>query len=149
MAVFQVYAPEKAVISRWILAICAVSLDLLGCYQLFNATPDSWHHAIGNWQPFGTFLTIGLAVVISTVLGIAGCYAIWKLVNYPRLIDFLQETEVEMTKVAWSNRKEVVGSSVVVVVTVVILGVWIFFVDFVLNRSWGDWIRAGFSKIFG
>jgi hypothetical protein len=38
---------------------------------------------------------------------------------------------------------------VVVVVTVVILGVWIAFVDLVLSAPWGEWLRGAFRRIFG
>jgi preprotein translocase SecE subunit len=70
-------------------------------------------------------------------------------VNHPRLVDFFAETEIEMTKVAWSTRREVIGSSVVVVATVVILGTWIAMVDILLALPWGRWIGGTFGRLFG
>ncbi|MBI4574748.1 MAG: preprotein translocase subunit SecE [Planctomycetes bacterium] len=48
--------------------------------------------------------------------------------------DFLIETEGEMKKVSWPTRAEVVGSSVVVIATVMVLGVYMYIVDFGLDR---------------
>ena len=69
-------------------------------------------------------------------------------INFGRLVEFLGETEVEMTKVSWSSKREVVGSSLVVIVTVVILGIWIAAVDIVLSMPWGAWIGGTIGRLF-
>ncbi|MBS3820407.1 MAG: preprotein translocase subunit SecE [Planctomycetes bacterium] len=53
------------------------------------------------------------------------------LVNRPRTADFLIATEGEMKKVSWSSRKEVIGSTKVVIVTTFILAAILFIVDLV------------------
>lgn len=153
MPVFQPYAPDKAVISRWILAVSTVSLAAFGCWQFYNWSPESWQRPIGGWTPLGTDFPISWSLAIAVVLFLGGAGGIWWAVNYARLVDFLAETEVEMTKVSWSSRREVVGSSVVVIATVVILGLWILIVDLVLTGpqpgGWSEAIRGVFHRIFG
>jgi len=122
MPAFEVYKSDQAVTSRWILAICAGSLLLFGCNQLFYSLPDAARGHLFGVHPLGDEFPVSFALIASLVVGVAGLIGLWLAVNHPRLVDFLAETEVEMTKVAWSSRKEVVGSSVVVVATVVILG---------------------------
>ena len=78
--------------------------------------------------------------------GLAFIAGIYWLVNYPKFVDFLVETENEMKKVSWASRRQVLTESFVVVVTVLILGVYIFLVDstliFVKQLPWdGFWDR--------
>jgi len=56
-----------------------------------------------------------------------------KYLNDPRLADFLIATENEMKKVAWSSKAEVIGSTAVVIVTVVLLAIFIFVVDLLVT----------------
>jgi len=56
------------------------------------------------------------------------------ILNRPRLVDLLIETEAEMKKVSWPSRQEAWNSSVIVVVTVVIMMGLLFTYDFVLNK---------------
>jgi preprotein translocase subunit SecE len=47
---------------------------------------------------------------------------------------YLTEVNQELSKVSWPSREELYGSTVVVVVLCVILSIFVFGVDFVLNR---------------
>ncbi|MEE8170207.1 MAG: preprotein translocase subunit SecE [Phycisphaerae bacterium] len=49
-----------------------------------------------------------------------------------RAVDFLIATEGEMKKVHWSSRKEVIGSTKVVIFVVIAMSLLLFVVDFVL-----------------
>ena len=59
-------------------------------------------------------------------------FAVW-LFNHPPAADFLIDTETELRKVTWPSRKEEVNNSIVVVVTVVIIGVFILTWDLALS----------------
>jgi preprotein translocase SecE subunit len=126
-----------------------MALIAYGCYDFYYWSPDGMRTAIGGWEPLGRDFPISWSLLVSLVFFIAGATFVWWSVNHPRLVDFFADTEVEMTKVSWSSRKEVFGSSVVVIVTVVILGIWISLVDFILAVEWGDLMRAAFRRIFG
>ena len=47
---------------------------------------------------------------------------------------FLREVRQELGKVAWSTRQELIGSTVVVIGTTLILAVFIGIIDLVLSR---------------
>jgi preprotein translocase SecE subunit len=52
-----------------------------------------------------------------------------RLFNRPSLVDFLIATESEMKKVSWSGRAELIGSTIVVIVTVFLLALVVFLFD--------------------
>ena len=61
-------------------------------------------------------------------------------VNYPGKkyvdisIQFLREVRVELRKVTWPSRKQTIGSTVVVIVLVLIISIFLGLVDEVLSR---------------
>jgi len=77
----------------------------------------------------GTYLRYGIPVAALAALGIL---MFW-LVNRPKSADFLIATEGEMKKVSWSSRKEIVGSTKVVIVTTFIMAAILFGVDIVFK----------------
>ena len=64
----------------------------------------------------------------SLVVVLVGLLSFW-MVNRPGSADFLIATEGEMKKVAWSGKKEVIGSTKVVIVTTVMIALLLFGVD--------------------
>jgi preprotein translocase SecE subunit len=64
----------------------------------------------------------------SLVVVLIGLLAFW-MVNRPGSADFLIATEGEMKKVAWSGKKEVIGSTKVVIVTTLMIAMLLFGVD--------------------
>lgn len=50
-----------------------------------------------------------------------------------KITRFLQEVRVEMSKVSWPTRKELKGTTVIVIVITLILSVFIFLTDKVLE----------------
>ncbi len=91
---------------------------------VFGAAELSGHlHGVTNpYLQFGipAGVVIGLGLLIAWV------------VNRPGSADFLIATEGEMKKVSWSSRKEVVGSTKVVIVTTFIMAGVLFGVDMIL-----------------
>ena len=51
-----------------------------------------------------------------------------------RWIRFLREVRDELAKVIWPSRKEVVTYSIVVIVTVLVLGLFVFGLDVLFSR---------------
>ncbi|GEM_PF-2757858 len=70
-----------------------------------------------------------ICVVLFVVLALA-LLATWNLRGWN---DLLIDTQTEMKKVSWPKRDELIGSSVVVIVTVVVLGAYLYLVDFLLT----------------
>jgi len=70
-----------------------------------------------------------------------------KYLNHPKLADFLIATESEMKKVSWSSKAEVLGSTMVVIVTVILLAAFIFVVDYVVSGTLGAGCRIPFTGL--
>ncbi len=54
--------------------------------------------------------------------------------RWQQLVQFLQEVRIELKKVNWPRRKEVVGSTVVVIVSVFIVSFFLGAIDVILQR---------------
>lgn len=52
-----------------------------------------------------------------------------------RLIQFLKEARLELKKVSWPNRKELVGSTSLVIVVSVLFGLFLGFLDIIFFQS--------------
>lgn len=57
---------------------------------------------------------------------------------------FLREVRAELKKVTWPKRKEVQGTTVVVIVTCVIFGVYLWLVDVVMG-----WVLTRLYAVLG
>jgi preprotein translocase SecE subunit len=78
-------------------------------------------------------LSITWALIIAVVVVILGCAAVTWVLNRPRSVDLLVDTEAEMRRVSWPSRQEAWNSSLIVVITVIVLMALLFFYDFALN----------------
>ncbi len=59
-----------------------------------------------------------------------------KVKDAPRnLVSFYGDVKTELKKVTWPAKKEVYGTTLVVIVTVVFYGIYLFLVDVVLQRA--------------
>ena len=47
---------------------------------------------------------------------------------------FFKEAINELKKVSWSGKKEVIGSTIVVIILVVIVAIFVGFVDFLISK---------------
>ncbi|NIA06240.1 MAG: preprotein translocase subunit SecE [Actinobacteria bacterium] len=103
----------------------------------------------GRWTRLGTVTGVGILVVVgawyawqqlaglspvvqtAVPLGImAVCfYILLRVVNSKRAADFMIATEGEMKKVSWSSKKEIIGSTKVVIVVLMIMGAVLALVD--------------------
>jgi preprotein translocase SecE subunit len=68
-------------------------------------------------------------IVVPLLITLGTIWVAWRLVNAPTFADFLIATEAEMNKVSWTNRKKLVQDTIVVLVTVVILTLFLLFID--------------------
>ena len=54
---------------------------------------------------------------------------------FKKIFKFLREVRLEMKKVTWPTRKEVTGSTGVVIVTVIIVAIYLGIVDNILQQA--------------
>ncbi|NLK42731.1 MAG: preprotein translocase subunit SecE [Planctomycetes bacterium] len=72
-----------------------------------------------------TLVPAGVCVVFAAL--------IWWLSNHPTVADFLIAAESEIKKVSWSTRKEIVNSTIVVIVVVAVMSAGIGLWDILLG----------------
>jgi preprotein translocase subunit SecE len=53
---------------------------------------------------------------------------------FSRFAQFISEVKVEMQKVSWSTREELIGSTIIVIVSTLLLGIFIGIVDIILTK---------------
>jgi preprotein translocase SecE subunit len=72
---------------------------------------------------------------IPLLVGILALWLAWRLVNVPAFADFLIATEAEMNKVSWATRKQLAQDTVVVLVTVILMTIFLFFADVIWSTG--------------
>jgi preprotein translocase SecE subunit len=113
-----IYKPGQGYWTRVLTAIGAGTLVLAGALwtagQLSVMPQDTQLY----WQA-------GAAVAIIAVFG----SLIYYLLNKPNIVDFMIATEAEMKKVNWPSRKEIIGSTVVVIAGTLLLAALLFLIN--------------------
>jgi preprotein translocase SecE subunit len=89
--------------------------------------------ATANGEPIFQvlYLQAGAASLV-VVVGVILIY--WYVGRKPATVDFLIATDGEMKKVNWSTRKEIVGSTWVVIGASVLIAAYLFATDFILSE---------------
>lgn len=106
--IFSIYKRGQGKYTRLCSAFGAALIAGLGCLQLYRKL-QAWD--LGLW--IETMVPAGLFVVLALLI-------FW-LVNKPSIADFMVAAESEMKKVSWSSRKEIVVSTGIVIVLVILL----------------------------
>jgi preprotein translocase subunit SecE len=68
--------------------------------------------------------TVPLLLILGSI------WLAWRTVNMPAFADFLIATEGEMNKVSWTTQKRLIQDTIVVLVTVFLMAVFLFVVDY-------------------
>jgi preprotein translocase SecE subunit len=102
-----IYKPHQGYYTRVMSAIAYGLLILMGVKWLADQFAAV---QIGDIQPI--YVQAAAAVVGFAVFGVLGYYFLGR---HPRFVDFLIATEGEMKKVNWSSRREIMGSTQVVI----------------------------------
>ena len=120
---FDIYKRGQGRHTRIITFAGVMLLALIGAVVLSNelGAVDSRHKV---------YLQYG----IPTVLVLGGALLMFHLMNRRRTADFLIATEGEMKKVSWSSKKEVIGSTKVVIIMTFIMAGLLFGVDLLFSE---------------
>lgn len=73
------------------------------------------------------------AAIIAGVLGLVTTFFLWRLMNKPSNADFLIATDGEMKKVNWTSRKDLIGSTKVVIMFMFMVAIFLALVDVVFS----------------
>ena len=126
----RIYKRNQGKYTRWITFSAIMFLIGAGMYILSGSL---------NMYDFTRppYIRYGVPTVITAL---AAWFMFW-VINRPKTADFLIATEGEMKKVSWSSKKEIIGSTKVVIITAFILAGILFGVDILF--------RLLFSAILG
>jgi preprotein translocase SecE subunit len=76
-------------------------------------------------------LVQGIAAAVILIIGAIITY--WLCAIRPKTVDFLINTDMEMKKVNWSTRKDIIGSTWVVIGSSFLIAAFIFIADFLMQ----------------
>jgi preprotein translocase SecE subunit len=144
MGFFTVYKKGQGIYSRVAVGIALGILALFASVSLHNVLIGLPNVAESaniplvdidlNWGLIGAFL---LFVFFGFLIGIfiIGLETGLRPLDYSgkRAIEFLIETQGELQKVSWPTRVELVGSTAVVIISVIMIGVFILGVDWFVS----------------
>jgi len=117
---FRIYKPGQGKHSRILTFLGVMLLVVIGAGLLSE-----------KLQAYRLTSPTAVRYGIPTLLVLAMGLLMFWLVNRAKTADFLIATEGEVKKVSWSSRKEIVGSTKVVIVFTFILATILFVVDLV------------------
>lgn len=121
-----IYKPGQGYWTRMLSAVGAGTISLAGCLWLYNVLKSRLFLNYDN----SLYLAGGISLVIFFIL--AG--VLFWLLNKPNIVDFMISTEAEMKKVNWPSRKEVMGSTIVVICGTFFMAGVLFLADILFSR---------------
>ncbi|MDD4890447.1 MAG: preprotein translocase subunit SecE [Phycisphaerae bacterium] len=123
---FEFYKKEQGKYTRLLTMLGGGLIVALGAYWLAQSPMYQIAMTLGLK---GTKVLVAQAIGASVVLLAGGYLTFWISYLKPSTGDFFIAVEGEMKKVSWSNRKEVIGSTKVVIFTLAGMGMLLFMVD--------------------
>lgn len=130
----QLYRKGQGKWTRLIAAGGIIALASFGCWSLYNylmGFPGVRGVEIGTIP--GVEVVVNLPFLISIILFAIIAFLSYYFIGYRKKVcDFLIETELEMKKVSWPSASEVFGSSIIVIITVIIFALFAIACDLLL-----------------
>ena len=136
---------------RWARLSAYVGLAIMaafGAVALHNVPTHGskwWGGDLGLWSKrlLGVNFTLRPVFFAAVAFFLVSMIGVHVFLNRPRAAEFLIETQGEMKRVSWPTRREWIGSTIVVLVLVMILSFFLFGVDSLLSPLLQSW-RIGF-----
>jgi preprotein translocase SecE subunit len=117
----SVYKNGQGYYTRMGTSIGAGLVALLGLWWLWGL---AGRVRVGSINP--TYVSAGTSILVGAVVALVIYHYVFRS---PRTGDFLIATEGEMKKVNWSTRREIVGSTTVVIFLMFLITSFVFAVD--------------------
>lgn len=144
MSSLEIYKKGQGIYSRIVVGIALGILDLFASISLYGVLIDLPNIA-GNvkiplidigltWgliSAFALFVFLGFLIAVFVIGFDTGIR--WLDRGSKRIIEFLIDTQGELQKVSWPTKYELFGSTVVVIVSVIVIGVFILGVDWFVS----------------
>ena len=120
---FTIYKKGQGKYTRLYSALGAAVVALLGCIQLYNKLVAA---EFGLSNKASMWVSTMVPVVVFAILAVV----IFWIVNRPATADFMISAEGEMKKVSWASRKEIIVSTFIVIVVVILMAAMLGIADF-------------------
>lgn len=124
-----IYKRSQGWVTRQITFLVLAVGFCVGAWQMFQY--NHW----GMLQGLGDSAPQTMKFAAPAVFCIVGIWLAFRLVNYAPFADFLIAVQAEMNKVSWPSQRELVRSSIVVILMLFSLAVVIFLCDQVLSAA--------------
>ncbi len=136
MIVGGIYKKGQGYWTRLMSAIAVGLIVALGLHWLWNLLA-----VIKIGEIHTVYIQAAAAVTTGTVLGLLGYYFIG---CKPKVVDFMIATEGEMKKVNWSSRREIIGSTWIVIMLTMFIALFCFLADRVFQQifTWIDVLES-------
>jgi preprotein translocase subunit SecE len=118
VAIFEIYKRGQGKYTRVITFVAVVVITVIGAGILS-----------GMFKAYALTAKPAIRFGVPSLLVLAVAALMFWIVNRPSSADFMIATESEMKKVSWSSRKEIIGSTKVVIITTLIMAAVLFGVD--------------------
>ena len=136
---FTIYKPGQGYWTRLGTAIGSTLIILLTVHFLWTHLPPWIEQMVSPRGPTveqaaaarATARNVTLGICVGTAVGL-GTLA-WWLMNKPGNADFLIATDSEMKKVNWTSRKDLIGSTKVVIAFMFLIAFFLFAVDVIFG----------------
>jgi preprotein translocase subunit SecE len=89
---------------------------------------------LGAWSFQVTFATDASAPIkygLPGLVALLGCWVAFRVIHHDKFAEFLIATEIEVEKVHWPDRQHVQRASIVVIVTMLMMGAMLFIFDMI------------------
>ena len=120
---FTIYKPGQGYWTRMLTAVGVGVMVLAGVgwldQQLTTIRSENIYYIRG---------AISLAVVLAAGGGL------WWVLNKPRVVDFMIATEAEMRKVNWPTRREIIGSTWIVICGTFMMALLLLVIDVAFTK---------------
>ena len=118
---FTIYKKGQGYWTRMGTAAAALAISALVANFLYSQT-RAWFQ-----------LKPGPALAIAAAAFLLLAVFAWRMMNKAGSVDFLIATDSEMKKVNWTTRKELIGSTKVVIIFVILISALLFVIDIVFG----------------
>jgi preprotein translocase SecE subunit len=118
----------------WVRLMSAIGFGLLVMMGVIWLWDQLSGFQIGDLE--SVYVQGGVSIIVIAVCGLIGYHLIGRK---PKLVDFMIATEGEMRKVNWSTRREIAGSTVLVILLTLFIAVFCKIVDLIFSTFF-QWI---------
>lgn len=125
---FTIHKPTQGRTTRVATGAGAALLVGLTVHFLLTQVPAWFFTDVATRSKVGPYWTGGVIVLGAVLAALA-----WRLINKPHNAEFLIATDSEMKKVSWTSRKQLWGSTKVVITFMLMIALILFLVDLVFH----------------